>query len=74
MESIFKTLAIAFMTGCDLSLAGARSLFEDPWRGGLSLLGLCLLLGLLKLPPMLLSAVVLLLIVGIVLLRAVSFL
>jgi hypothetical protein len=74
MEFSFTTLARVVMVGCDLAHAGAQSLFENRWYGGLSVLSLCLLLGLLKLPPLLLSAVVLFLMVGIVLLKALSFL
>ena len=74
MEFSFTTLARMVMVGCDLARAGAQSLIENIWYGGLGLLSLCLLLGLLKLPPLLLSAVILFLIVGIVLLKAPSFL
>jgi hypothetical protein len=73
MESTFHTLTWALIVGTDLGLAMARALLENIWLGTL-LLGLCLLMSWLKLPPILVWALILFLAVSTLLCRAVLFL
>jgi len=58
MESIFTTLAPTVMSGADLGLAMVSALLENIWRGGL-VLGLCLLIFVWKLPPILMLPLIL---------------
>jgi hypothetical protein len=73
MESTFHTLTWALIVGTNLGLTTARALLQELWFGAL-LVGLWLLLGWLKLSPMLFWALILFLAVIILLCRDVLFL
>jgi hypothetical protein len=69
MDSIFTTVAPIVISGTDLGLAMVRTLLENSWCGSF-LLGLCLLIFGLKLPPMLVLPLILSLAGGLMLLIA----